>query len=64
MDGWLPTLDVSLKVHKDNSVQFKFFEKDTCSRKTVHKDSAMEIIIIQKEVFKVIVFVSLSNNVK
>ena len=42
VDGWLPTLDVSLKVDKDNSVQFKFFEKDTCSRKTVHKDSAME----------------------
>ena len=40
--GWLPTLDVSLRVEKDNSVQFKFYEKATCSKKTVQKDSAME----------------------
>ena len=41
-DGWLPTLDVSLRVDENNTVQFKFYEKDTCSKKTVQKDSAME----------------------
>ena len=40
--GWLPTLDLNLKVNKANLIEFKFFEKDTCSKKTVHKDSAME----------------------
>ena len=40
--GWLPTLDVNLKVDKANTVQFKFYEKETCAKKTVQKDSAME----------------------
>ena len=40
--GWLPTLDTNLKVGSDNQIQFKFYEKSTCSKKTVQKDSAME----------------------
>ena len=40
--GWLPTLDVNLKVIEGNQVQFKFYEKGTCSRKTVMMKSAME----------------------
>ena len=40
--GWLPTLDVNLLVDKANTVQFKFYEKTTCSKKTVQIDSAME----------------------
>ena len=31
-DGWLPTLDLSLKVGEDNKIQYRFFEKDTCSQ--------------------------------
>ena len=40
--GWLPTLDTNLKVDNTNQVQIKFYEKDTCSKKTVQMDSAME----------------------
>ena len=40
--GWLPTLDTNLRVGGDNLVQFKFYEKTTCSKKTVQKTSAME----------------------
>ena len=29
-------------VDKDNTTQFKFYEKDTCSRKIVQKNSTME----------------------
>ena len=34
-DGWLPTLDTSLKIAKDNSIQFRFFEKTTTASMTV-----------------------------
>ena len=40
--GWLPTLDTNLRVSGDNLVQFKFYEKTTCSKKTVQRTSAME----------------------
>ena len=40
--GWLPTLDTSLMVGKDNKVLYKFFEKETATNKTVQRDSAME----------------------
>ena len=41
-DGWLPTLDLSLAVDKDTSlVKWRFYEKPTCSQKTVQKRSAM-----------------------
>ena len=39
--GWLPTLDTNLKVTKENKVLFKMYEKETCSRQTIHKKSAM-----------------------
>ena len=41
-DGWLPTLDTSLKVGEQNQILFRFFEKETSSTKTVQKRSAME----------------------
>ena len=39
--GWLPTLDTNLKVTKENKVLFKMYEKETCSKQTIHKKSAM-----------------------
>ena len=42
VDGWLPTLDTNLRVDNANQVQFKFYEKETCAKKTVQKQSAME----------------------
>ena len=41
-DGWLPTLDINLKVGPNNLVAFKFYEKETCTRKTALRSSAME----------------------
>ena len=41
-DDWLPTLDLSLTVDKRTSiVKWRFYEKPTCSKKTVQKRSAM-----------------------
>ena len=41
-DGWLPTLDVSLKVEERScKVNWKFFEKPTTSKTTVQRRSAM-----------------------
>ena len=41
-EGWLPTLVTSLKVSKTNKVKYRFYEKETTTRYTVQKDSAME----------------------
>ena len=41
-EGWLPTLDTSLKVSRTNKVKYRFYEKETTTRYTVQKDSAME----------------------
>ena len=40
--GWLPTLDTSLKVGGDNMIKFKFYEKETASKRTVQRRTAME----------------------
>ena len=40
-DGWLPTLDTSLRVNKDNQVDFKYFEKPTTTNTTIKKSTAM-----------------------
>ena len=41
-DGWLPTLDVSLKIdHNTNKVWFRFYEKETTTKRTVQKQTAM-----------------------
>ena len=40
--GWLPTLDTNLRVGDDNIIQFKFYEKETSTKKTVQRSSAME----------------------
>ena len=34
-EGWLPTLDVSLKVDERGQVRWRFYEKPTASRVTV-----------------------------
>ena len=41
--GWLPTLDTNLKVTKENKVLFKMYEKETCSKQTIHKLSLIHI---------------------
>ena len=40
-DKWLPNLDTSLQVDRENKVQYKFYEKPMCSNVTVQKRSAM-----------------------
>ena len=41
-DGWLPTLDISLRVEEETGeVKWKFFEKPTTARTTVQSRSAM-----------------------
>ena len=41
-EDWLPTLDTSLKVSKDNIIMYRFFEKTTTSSMTVQVNTAME----------------------
>ena len=41
-EGWLPTLDTNLKVGEDRTIQYKYYEKETTAKMTVHKNSAME----------------------
>ena len=41
-DGWLPTLDIKLRVNKENKVEWKYFEKPTTSNTTVQRRTAME----------------------
>ena len=40
--GWLLTLDTSLRVGEQNRIEYKFYEKETTTRKTVQKRTAME----------------------
>ena len=42
-NGWLPTLDTSLKVDERNIVQYKYYEKPTSSRECLHANSAMNM---------------------
>ena len=42
-DGWLPTLDTSLKVDERNLIQYKYYEKPTSSRECLHANSAMNM---------------------
>ena len=38
---WLPTLDTSIRVGLNNQIEFRFYEKPVCSKKTVQLKSAM-----------------------
>ena len=40
-DGWLATLDTSLKVNKNNKVLFRYWEKPTNTNRVVQKRTAM-----------------------
>ena len=40
-DLWLPTLDISLQMNKDNQVQYRFFEKPTASKLCLQADTAL-----------------------
>ena len=40
-DGWLPTLDTSLRVRGDNQIDYKFFEKPTTTSTVIRKESAL-----------------------
>ena len=39
--GWLPTLDTCLRVEQDNQISYKYYEKETCAKKTVQARTAM-----------------------
>ena len=40
-DGWLPTLDMAVRVSPANQLLFKFWEKPTNTNRTIHKRSSM-----------------------
>ena len=40
-DGWLPTLDTSLRVSSKNIIEYKYFEKPTTTNSTIRQASAM-----------------------
>ena len=40
-NGWLPTLDTQIQIGEDNQIYYKYFEKDTCSKRTVQARTAM-----------------------
>ena len=40
-DGWLPTLDTSLRVNGNNQVDYIYYEKPTTTNTTIHQNSAM-----------------------
>ena len=40
-DGWLPTLDTSLRVNMNNQVEYKYYEKPTTTNSTILAASAM-----------------------
>ena len=40
--GWLPTLDTNLRVGEQNKIEYKFYEKETTTRRTVQRRTAME----------------------
>ena len=40
--GWLPTLDTSLRVGDKNRIEYKFYEKETTTKKTLQRRTAME----------------------
>ena len=41
-DGWLPTLDLKLRVNGSNQIEFAFYEKPTNTNVTIQLRSAME----------------------
>ena len=40
-DGWLPTLDTSLKMSRDNQVHFRFYQNPMANRQVLHRDTSM-----------------------
>ena len=40
-DGWLPTLDMKLRVNKANQIEYNFFEKPTGSSKCLQASTAL-----------------------
>ena len=40
-DGWLPTLDMKLKITSENEIQYAFFEKPTCSKICLQSNTAL-----------------------
>ena len=41
-DGWLPTLETALRMGDGNTIEYRFYEKETCSTKTVQIRTAMD----------------------
>ena len=40
-DKWLPTLDTSLRVSSNNTIEYKYYEKPTTTNTTIRMESAM-----------------------
>ena len=40
-DGWLPTLDLKLRVNDDNQVEYSFFAKPTASDRCLQATTAL-----------------------
>jgi hypothetical protein len=40
-DGWLPTLDTSLKVDAKNIIHYRFYEKPTASKVCLQESTAL-----------------------
>ena len=40
-DGWLPTLDMKLRITSRNTIQYSFFEKPTCSKLCLQSNTAL-----------------------
>ena len=53
-DGWLPTLDIKMRVRSDNQIEYTFFSKPTSSDKCLQADTALNHNCLMK---------SLSNEV-
>ena len=40
-NGWLPTLDTCIRVEENNEINYKYYEKETCSKITVQNKTEM-----------------------
>ena len=40
-NGWLPTLDTQMRIEEDNTVGYRYYEKDTCNKRTIQSRTAM-----------------------
>ena len=51
-DGWLPTLDMKMRVSEQNQVKYTFFEKPTASNKCLQATTALNQNYLMKSLSK------------